>query len=159
MVKGNSWEKKGIYYICIQTIIRVVEICNTSGLISAATLTKFRSRFVKFPWQFCSSKCCIIYNSRKYNTCVLKHFIIIWFYIQVINHAMKTGWANRETSSKLNICYAVFQKKGFFPFWQHLVASYFPQSRINLFFSLQSLFCSDIFIHMCVYCFIYLYIY
>lgn len=114
MVKGNSWEKKGIYYICIQTIIRVVEICNTSGLISAATLTKFRSRFVKFPWQFCSSKCCIIYNSRKYNTCVLKHFIIIWFYIQVINHAMKTGWANRETSSKLNICYAVSQKKDFF---------------------------------------------
>lgn len=69
---------------------------------------------MKFPWQFCSSKCCIIYNSRKYNTCVLKHFIIIWFYIQVINHAMRTGWANRETSSKLNIFYAVSQKKDFF---------------------------------------------
>lgn len=27
---------------------------------------------------------------------------------------MKTGWANRETSSKLNNCYAVSQKKYFF---------------------------------------------
>lgn len=77
-------------------------------------LTKFRSRFVKFPWQFCSSKCCIIYNSRKYNTCILKYFIIIWFHFQVINHTIKTGWTNGETSSKLSICYAVSQKKHFF---------------------------------------------
>lgn len=148
MVKGNSWEKKGIYYICIQTIIRVVEICNTSGLISAAMLTKFRSRFVKFPWQFCSSKCCIIYNSRKYNTCIVR------FYVEVINHTVKTGWANRETSRKLNICYTVSQKYIFF-LLAACSSKLFPSKQDKL----QSLFCSDVFIHVCVYCIIYLYIY
>lgn len=148
MVKGNSWEKKGIYYICIQTIIRVVEICNTSGLISAAMLTKFRSRFVKFPWQFCSSKCCIIYNSRKYNTCIVR------FYIRVINHRVKTVWAKRETSRKLDICYTVSWKNIFFLLTSSS-SKLFPSKRDKL----QSLFCSDSFIHMCVYCIIFSYIY
>lgn len=38
---------------------------------------------------------------------------------------MKTGWANRETSSKLNICYAVSQKENFFPagsMWQQAIS-------------------------------------